>query len=54
MEYPFSTAEKKSFASSPEYIHDDMIFSMTEDDAGNLWLGTKYFGLIPINNRLFR
>lgn len=33
-----------SYTPSPDYITDDMIFSMTEDRAGNIWFATRDHG----------
>lgn len=43
-----------SFVSSPDYITDDMIFSMTEDRSGNIWFATRNHGLCIYNGKTFR
>ncbi len=42
-----------AFVPSQDYISDDMIFSMTEDNAGNIWFATRDHGLCRYNGKTF-
>jgi ligand-binding sensor domain-containing protein len=42
-----------SFTPSPDYITDDMIFSITEDRAGNIWFATRDHGICRYNGKTF-
>ncbi len=44
---------KNSYATSPEFITDDMIFSMMEDKAGNIWFATRDHGACYFNGKIF-
>lgn len=41
------------YSPSPDYISDDMIFSMTEDNVGNIWFATRNHGLCRFNGKTF-
>lgn len=42
-----------SFVQSQDYISDDMIFSMTEDRAGNIWFATRRHGACRYDGKSF-
>ena len=42
-----------SFVQSQDYISDDMIFSMTEDNLGNIWFATRDHGICYYNGKTF-
>jgi len=42
-----------SFVQSQDYISDDMIFSMTEDRAGNIWFATRNHGACRFDGKIF-
>lgn len=42
-----------SYSPSDDYITDDMIFSMTEDKAGNIWFATRDHGICYYNGKTF-
>ena len=42
-----------TFHSSKDYISDDMIFSMLEDNSGNIWFATRDHGLCRYNGKIF-
>lgn len=50
---PLNNILNNSFASSQDYISDDMIFSMTEDNLGNIWFATRDHGLCRFNGKTF-
>lgn len=41
------------YVHSPDYITDDMIFSITEDRAGNIWFATRRHGLCYYDGKKF-
>ncbi|MBK8851754.1 MAG: hypothetical protein IPN73_16620 [Saprospiraceae bacterium] len=41
------------YVHSPEYICDDMIFSMSEDKAGNIWFATRRHGACRFDGNSF-
>lgn len=45
---PYST-----YAPSQDHITDDMIFSMTEDNLGNIWFATRNHGICRYNGKTF-
>lgn len=47
------TTSNKSFVQSQDYISDDMIFSMTEDKAGNIWFATRRHGACRYDGKIF-
>jgi ligand-binding sensor domain-containing protein len=42
-----------SFVQSQDYISDDMIFSMTEDNLGNIWFATRNHGACRFDGKIF-
>lgn len=50
---PLDYSTNSSFIPSQDYISDDMIFSMTEDNLGNIWFATRDHGLCRFNGRTF-
>ncbi len=46
-----TTATK--YVHSPDYITDDMIFSITEDRAGNIWFATRRQGACRYDGKIF-
>ena len=48
----FSTFNK-SFVQSQDYISDDMIFSITEDNLGNIWFATRNHGVCRFDGKIF-
>ena len=42
-----------SFIQSQDYISDDMIFSMTEDNLGNIWFATRSHGACRFDGKKF-
>jgi ligand-binding sensor domain-containing protein len=42
-----------SFIQSQDYISDDMIFSMMEDKAGNIWFATRNHGACRFDGKIF-
>jgi ligand-binding sensor domain-containing protein len=48
----YDTAATK-YVHSPDYITDDMIFSMTEDRDGNIWFATRRHGICYYNGTTF-
>lgn len=45
--------DNNSFIPSQEYISDDMIFSMTEDNLGNIWFATRNHGACRFDGKIF-
>jgi ligand-binding sensor domain-containing protein len=45
---------KNSFVQSQDYISDDMIFSMTEDNSGNIWFATRNHGVCRYDGKIFK
>lgn len=43
-----------SFIPSQDYISDDMIFSMIEDKAGNIWFATRNHGACRYDGKVFK
>jgi ligand-binding sensor domain-containing protein len=41
------------YVHSPDYITDDMIFSISEDKAGNLWFATRRHGVCRYDGKSF-
>ena len=50
---PLNNSTSGSFIPSRDYISDDMIFSMTEDNSGNIWFATRDHGLCCYNGKTF-
>lgn len=50
---PLNNSTNNSFVPSQDYISDDMIFSMTEDNSGNIWFATRDHGLCRYNGKTF-
>lgn len=48
-----NNSKNSSFIQSQDYISDDMIFSMTEDNLGNIWFATRDHGLCMYNGMRF-
>ncbi|MBK8818214.1 MAG: hypothetical protein IPN49_03650 [Saprospiraceae bacterium] len=48
----YSSSETK-YVHSPDYITDDMIHSMTEDKAGNIWFATRRHGICRYDGKKF-
>jgi ligand-binding sensor domain-containing protein len=46
-------SDNNSFIQSQDYISDDMIFSMTEDNLGNIWFATRNHGICYYNGKTF-
>ena len=46
-------SNNNSFIQSEDYISDDMIFSMTEDNLGNIWFATRNHGICYYNGKTF-
>ena len=44
---------KISYSPSQDHITDDMIFSITEDKAGNIWFGTRRHGACRYDGKTF-
>ena len=42
-----------SFVQSQDYISDDMIFSITEDNLGNIWFATRNHGACRFDGKIF-
>jgi ligand-binding sensor domain-containing protein len=47
------TTSINSFVQSQNYISDDMIFSMTEDNLGNIWFATRNHGACRFDGKIF-
>lgn len=47
------TMSNKDFVQSKDYISDDMIFSMTEDNSGNIWFATRNHGACRFDGKIF-
>ena len=53
---PQSTLENSPgilYSPSQDHITDDMIFSMTEDNSGNIWFATRNHGICYYNGKIF-
>ncbi len=48
----YSLVETK-YVHSPDYITDDMIYSMTEDKSGNIWFATRRHGICIYDGKAF-
>ncbi len=48
----YSSSDTK-YVHSPDYITDDMIQSMTEDKAGNIWFATRRHGICRYDGKIF-
>ncbi len=46
-------SNSKPFVQSQDYITDDMIFSITEDNLGNIWFATRDHGICFYNGKIF-
>ncbi len=59
--YAFSEDERSNaysssvtkYVHSPDYITDDMIFSISEDSAGNIWFATRRHGICQYDGKAF-
>jgi ligand-binding sensor domain-containing protein len=49
----FENRLSTSYSPSQENITDDMIFSMTEDNVGNIWFATRDHGICYYNGKTF-
>lgn len=49
----FGMSPGASYSPSQDYITDDMIFSMTEDNSGNIWFATRNHGICYFNGKTF-
>ncbi len=49
-----SYGQLKSYTHSPDHISDDMIFSVMEDDQGNIWFGTRDHGACRYDGKSFK
>jgi len=47
------SASDTKYVHSPDYITDDMISSMTEDKAGNIWFATRRHGICKYDGKTF-
>ncbi len=52
-QFLYDRPKYKTFIQSQDYISDDMIFSMTEDNLGNIWFATRDHGLCRFNGKTF-
>ena len=52
-QFLYDIPKYKTFIQSQDYISDDMIFSMTEDNLGNIWFATRDHGLCRFNGKTF-
>jgi ligand-binding sensor domain-containing protein len=50
----FGYSPSTSYFPSQDYITDDMIFSMTEDNLGNIWFATRNHGICVYNRKTFK
>lgn len=48
----YSSSDTK-YVHSPDYITDDMIFSISEDRAGNIWFATRRHGVCRFDGKSF-
>lgn len=48
----YSTSVTK-YVHAPDYITDDMIFSVSEDSAGNIWFATRRHGICKYDGKSF-
>lgn len=49
----FGDSPNISYSPSQDHITDDMIFSMTEDNLGNIWFATRDHGVCYYNGKTF-
>ena len=49
----FNNIFNNTYTFSQDYISDDIIFSMTEDNLGNIWFATRDHGLCRYNGKTF-
>lgn len=49
----YFTPANNTFVQSEDNISDDMIFSMTEDKAGNIWFATRRHGACSFDGKIF-
>ena len=49
----FEISLSTTYSPSQDHITDDMIFSMTEDNLGNIWFATRNHGLCRYNGKTF-
>jgi streptogramin lyase len=52
-QFLYDRPKYSTFIQSQDYISDDMIFSMTEDNLGNIWFATRDHGLCRFNGKTF-
>jgi ligand-binding sensor domain-containing protein len=50
---PLNIYTNSAFVPSRDYISDDMIFSMTEDNSGNIWFATRDHGICRYDGKIF-
>ncbi len=50
---PFDISPSIIYSPPQDHITDDMIFSMTEDNLGNIWFATRNHGLCYYNGKIF-
>lgn len=50
---PLNISTYSAFVPSQDYISDDMIFSMTEDNSGNIWFATRDHGICRYDGKIF-
>lgn len=50
---PLNISTNSAFVPSQDYISDDMIFSMTEDNSGNIWFATRDHGICRYDGKIF-
>jgi ligand-binding sensor domain-containing protein len=48
------TPSNKPFVQSEDYISDDMIFSIAEDNLGNIWFATRRHGACRFDGKTFK
>jgi ligand-binding sensor domain-containing protein len=49
----FEISSSTTYSPSQDHITDDMIFSMTEDNLGNIWFATRNHGICRYNGKTF-
>lgn len=49
----FENSQSTKYSPSKDHITDDMIFSMTEDNAGNIWFTTRDHGICYYDGKTF-
>lgn len=50
----FNSNTSNNYSPSQDHITDDMIFSMTEDNAGNIWFATRDHGICRYDGNIFK